>query len=96
MWDLWSKSNADTREKWRDIANVVRDVSDRERPDQLAEYLQMAFFFGAVSGSSGRGTHGEVGLRALLPGSTVGAIMGGPQLVGKTGRRGMRGGSKHG
>ena len=75
MWDLWKKSSADLREKWRDLANVVREGDALDRPDELPEILQMVFWFGAVSGAA-RGDGGQrAGLVVFLPESSVDALL---------------------
>lgn len=76
MWDLWSKSGADVREKWRYIANVVREGNAFDRPDELREILQMVFWVGAVLGTAGEVSRGRAGLGGFLPETSVDALLG--------------------
>ena len=71
MWDLWRKSTADVREKWRDLANVVREGDALDRSDELPEILQMVFWFGAVCATAREGPGGRAGLGDFLPESSV-------------------------
>ena len=75
MWDLWRKSSADVREKWRDLANVVREGDALDRSDELPEILQMVFWFGAVSGTARADAGRRAGLVVFLPESSVDALL---------------------
>ena len=68
------KSTADVREKWRDIANVVREGDALDRSDELPEILQMMFWFGAVSGTAKEDEGGRSALVVFLPESSVDAM----------------------
>jgi hypothetical protein len=48
--DLWGESNAETRERWREFAGIIKDTADE--PDRLLKHLQVRFF-GAVAGGRG-------------------------------------------
>ena len=69
MVDLWGASTADIRERWRDMAHIVKDAADET--DHLAECLQVLFFCASISGYCGRGTGGETILRNYLPEKTA-------------------------
>jgi hypothetical protein len=71
MWDLWAKSDADSREKWPDVADVLENVRSETRRDGVAECLQLVFMVGAVSGNAANGTRGEAALNSLLPETTA-------------------------
>lgn len=75
MRETWARSSADVRERWRDVAEIVRGVTSSVRSDELAETLQMVFWLGTVFARSGKGSRGEAGLRSLLPESGVEPIL---------------------
>jgi hypothetical protein len=75
MWELWRESTAEVREKWRDIANVVREGNALEAPDELPEILQIVFWFGALNGTAREGAGRHAGLGNFLPESTVDALL---------------------
>ena len=75
MWDIWRKWTADVREKWRDIANVVREGDALDRSDELPEILQMVFWFGAVSGTVRGAASRRAGLVLFLPETSVDALL---------------------
>jgi len=63
--DLWEQSSEDVRERWRDIARMLREGGDAEA---LPRALQTAFWFGADAAR--RATtlaRFEMTLRDLLP-----------------------------
>ncbi len=63
--DLWDQSSEDVRERWRDIARVLRETGDAEA---LPRALQTAFWFGAeASKRATTATRFDGTLRSLLP-----------------------------
>ncbi len=46
---LWGDSSAETRERRREFAGIIKDVADE--PNRLAEHLRV-LFFGAVAGGT--------------------------------------------
>lgn len=68
---LWLESDANIREKWRDITDTIRPLASGSERDGLEKGLQLAFFIGAVSGGSKPGSRGEKVLLALLPPRTA-------------------------
>jgi hypothetical protein len=62
--DLWSKSNEDVKERWRDIARALRDAGDAEA---VPRALQTCFWFGAQAVRNAPGAHSEMNLLNLLP-----------------------------
>jgi hypothetical protein len=70
--DLWEQSSEDVRERWRDIARVLRETGDAEA---LPRALQTAFWFGAEAArrASGGGRF-DATLRSLLPSERVGKL----------------------
>ncbi len=63
--DLWEESPEDVRERWRDIARVMRETGDAEA---LPRALQTAFWFGAdAAHRAGQTNRFDSTLRGLLP-----------------------------
>lgn len=62
--ELWDKSSEDVRERWRDIARILRNADDAE---EVPRALQTAFWFGFQAGSAPHGPKAEGSLLNLLP-----------------------------
>ena len=63
--DLWEQSSEDVRERWRDIARMLRENGDAEA---LPRALQTAFWFGADAARRAATTNRfDATLRSLLP-----------------------------
>lgn len=84
--DLWEQSSEDVRERWRDIARMLREGGDAEA---LPRALQTAFWFGADAAR--RATtlaRFEMTLRDLLPPERVAGLKSPPSGdTNKSGRK---------
>ncbi len=74
--DLWEESTEDVRERWRDIARVLREGGDAEA---LPRALQTAFWFGAEATRKAlTGGRFDATLRSLLPSKKIEQLRTGP------------------
>jgi len=62
--ELWEKSSEDVRERWRDIARILRNADDAE---EIPRALQTCFWFGFQAGRALESPRTEGSLLNLLP-----------------------------